>query len=373
MWLLNSCTWEMREFISHKQAPPYAILSHTWGDEEVSFREWQYEPMRDIEKKEGFRKIDFCCKQAADDGLEWVWIDTCCIDKSSSAELSEAINSMFQWYKSAAICYAFLYDVSNTDSEFDLTNTRWVNRGWTLQELIAPREVIFYSKDWQALGTRSKLSGHIAKVTRINEPFLTGRSLDEASIAQRMSWAAKRTTSREEDEAYCLLGIFNVNMPLIYGEGPKAFRRLQEAIVREYPNDHSIFAWGPIAKTPSNTLSNSEQVWGRELIPHEPESVFDEFYGLLAESTRDFEQSGQIVIAPTAAKYFYLGSKMPSVSSLIGRIAHVDLPQYEVGPHVAFHVEYPRVGDPNSLYPPYRPSLRSMERVYVSLCSLTIG
>ncbi|KAK5628873.1 hypothetical protein RRF57_004588 [Xylaria bambusicola] len=342
MWLLNSCTREMKEFISHKQTPPYAILSHTWGDEEVSFREWQYEPMRDIREKGGFRKIDFCCKQAADDGLEWVWIDTCCIDKSSSAELSEAINSMFQWYKNAAVCYAFLYDVAN-DSEFDLADTRCVNRGWTLQELIAPREVIFYSKDWQVLGTRSKLSEHIAKVTRINEPFLTGRSLDKASIAQRMSWAAKRTTSREEDEAYCLLGIFNVNMPLIYGEGRKAFRRLQDTIVREYPKDHSIFAWGKIVKTPSNTISNTEQIWGRELIKHEPDEVFDEFYGLLADSPQDFEQSGEIVIAPTAAKYFYIRSKMPSVSSVIGRIAHVDLPQYEVGPHVAFHAEYPRI------------------------------
>ncbi|KAJ3562178.1 hypothetical protein NPX13_g8658 [Xylaria arbuscula] len=343
MWLLNSCTWEMKEFISHKQAPPYAILSHTWGEEEVSFREWNFDPIYVVEKKEGFSKIQFCCQQATSDGLEWVWIDTCCIDKTSSAELSEAINSMFQWYKTAAACYAYLSDVAG-DDEFDLGKTRWVTRGWTLQELIAPQEVIFYSASWQPIGTRSKLSAHISKATRINEPFLTGRSLEEASIAQRMSWAATRTTSREEDTAYCLLGLFNVNMPLIYGEGMKAFRRLQETLVREYPDDHSLFAWGKVASEPSNRVHSAEQIWGRELIKHEDEKVYDEFYGLLAESPEDYAESGSFVIAPTAPKYFYLGSKLPSVSSIIGRIAHVDLPQFEIGPHIAFHVEYPKVG-----------------------------
>ncbi|KAI0183683.1 heterokaryon incompatibility protein-domain-containing protein [Xylaria flabelliformis] len=244
MWLLNSCSWEMKEFISHKQAPPYAILSHTWGDKEVTFRDWQKGPWKDVERNAGFSKIENCCRQAAADGYEWVWIDTCCIDKRSSAELSEAINSMYQWYKNAGVCYAYLFDILD-DIELNLAGSRWITRGWTLQELIAPCEVVFYSSDWKALGTRSELSAYLATVARIDEPFLIGKSrIDEASIAQRMSWAAMRSTSREEDEAYCLLGLFNINMPLIYGEGPKAFRRLQEALAREYPEDHSLFAWG---------------------------------------------------------------------------------------------------------------------------------
>ncbi|TGJ81604.1 hypothetical protein E0Z10_g7143 [Xylaria hypoxylon] len=336
MWLLNSCTWEMKEFISHKQAPPYAILSHTWGDEEVSFREWQYEPLKFVGGKEGFNKIKLCCQQAATDGLEWVWVDTCCIDKSSSAELTEAINSMFRWYQNAAVCYTHLYDVVD-DIESNLAGSRWVTRGWTLQELIAPREVIFYSSGWQALGTRSKLSAHLATVTRINESFLTGTSLDKASIAQRMSWAAKRTTSREEDMAYCLLGIFNVNMPMIYGEGQRAFRRLQEILVHEYPKDHSLFAWGKIVNELPNGVYDEEQKWGSKPVQFEPDLVTERFFGLLAESPKDFEHSGQVVSSPSVENYFWDGSTMPSVPSLVGHAAHVQLPMLDIGPYIAIH------------------------------------
>ncbi|KAI1302039.1 hypothetical protein F5Y03DRAFT_396698 [Xylaria venustula] len=339
MWLLNSCTWEMKEFISHKQAPPYAILSHTWGDEEISFREWQREPMDDVGRKGGFTKIKYCCQQAASDGLEWIWVDT-------SAELSEAINSMFRWYENATICYAYLCDISH-DSEVDLAKARWVTRGWTLQELIAPPEIVFYSNTWQHLGTRSELSYHLATVTGIDEPFLTGRSLDKASIAQRMSWAAKRKTAREEDIAYCLLGIFNVNMPLIYGEGPTAFRRLQETLVREYPYDHSLFAWGKVVERVSNFINTEvHNVWktsGTREIKHEPDNIDDGLLGLFAESPTDFEHSGRIVIAPTATQFFSYTAKGPSVSSLVGRSAYVKLPVFFKGHFISSHMEYPPI------------------------------
>lgn len=160
---------------------------------------------------------------------------------------------MFQWYKSAKVCYVYLDDISD-DIESNLAQCRWITRGWTLQELIAPREVIFHSKNWHVLGTRSELSANLATITGIHKPFLLGRSLRSASIAQRMSWAAKRATTREEDIAYCLLGIFDINMLLLYGEGPKAFRRLQEILSREYPYDHSLFAWGKIVEEPLNQL-----------------------------------------------------------------------------------------------------------------------
>ncbi|KAI3342710.1 heterokaryon incompatibility protein-domain-containing protein [Ustulina deusta] len=296
MWLLNACSWEMKEFISHKQAPPYAVLSHTWGEEEVSFRDWQHEPWEDVQRREGFGKIKNCCEQAAAEGLGWVWIDTCCIDKRSSAELTEAINSMFKWYESAAICYAYLCDVS-VDIESNIVGCRWITRGWTLQELIAPREVVFYSCNWQSLGTRSNLSARLAIATGIHEPFLVGRNLNEASVAQRMSWAAKRSTSREEDEAYCLLGIFNINMPLIYGEGLKAFIRLQEILVREYPKDHSLFAWGKVVERLSNEVVDQDQAWGLKPlnIQHNPDEAETELFGLLAKRPRDFQHSGQLV------------------------------------------------------------------------------
>jgi ankyrin repeat protein len=219
--------------------PPYAILSHTWGspDEEVTFQDLQAGLG---EHKRGYRKIIFCGKQAADDGLKFFWVDTCCIDKTSSAELSEAINSMYMWYQAAEVCYAYLADVPSIGT---LPNSRWFTRGWTLQELIAPTEVVFFSEEWERLGTRLELSKSIQDCTGIPERvFLESTSLDSFSVAQKMSWAANRNTTRVEDRAYSLIGIFGINMPLIYGEGENAFIRLQEEIMK-ISDDHSLFAW----------------------------------------------------------------------------------------------------------------------------------
>jgi len=176
----------------------------------------------------------------------------CCIDKTSSAELSEAINSMFRWYKRAVICYAYLSDVElgggvdmhpsypGVPSKF--AQSRWFSRGWTLQELIAPKEVVFYSRDWGIIGSRERLCLALEEITGIKRDLLNTGDVKFASVADRMTWAAKRTTTRVEDVAYCLLGIFDVNMPLLYGEGQKAFTRLQEEILRT-STDQSIFAW----------------------------------------------------------------------------------------------------------------------------------
>ncbi|KAI0436213.1 HET-domain-containing protein [Xylaria telfairii] len=327
MWLLNTHSQELEEFISHKHAPPYVILSHTWGKEEVSFREWRKGCREDVGKKEGFSKIIRCCKEAATNGFEWVWIDTCCIDKRSSAELSEAINSMFQWYKSADTCYAYLCDVQS-DVESNLAGSRWVTRGWTLQELIAPREVIFYSADWKALGKRSEISAHLSIVTQIDKRFLMGESLKEASIAQRMSWAALRNTTREEDEAYCLLGIFDVNMSLIYGEGSKAFKRLQEVLVRKYPEDHSLFAWGKVIDQVPNQVDDPELVRGSKPpdIKRDHKEAGNGLRGLLAKSPREFQDAGQLVCAPNMHNYFW-HSKIPIPVS-IGDTWRVEFPFY---------------------------------------------
>lgn len=255
MRLLNVHTLLLEEF-NESKAPPYAILSHTWGEGEVTFDDIQ-DTSDKYTKKAGYEKIHSTCKQAISDKLEYVWIDTCCIDKSSSAELSESINSMFHWYEKAEICYAFLADVP----EIPFRMSRWFTRGWTLQELLAPRKVVFFGADWSFIGTRAELNEKISEATGIDRMFLCNGeardphafdhgdgkqhpslSIHKASIAARMSWASSRETTRPEDMAYCLFGLFDVNMPLIYGEGQKAFLRLQEEIIKRY-NDHSIFAW----------------------------------------------------------------------------------------------------------------------------------
>ncbi|KAI9772610.1 MAG: hypothetical protein M1839_002423 [Geoglossum umbratile] len=236
MRLLSTDNFEVKEF-GDDEVPRYAILSHTWDEEEVTFQDM--EGTR-VANKKGHEKVKSCCSVARASGLKYVWIDTCCIDKTSSAELSEAINSMYRWYQEADVCYGYLADVP---SKAVFSSSRWFTRGWTLQELIAPSTVIFLDEEWKELGTKANLRHYVSACAGIPVSILSGDDdLETFSIAQRMSWAAKRKTSRIEDRAYCLLGIFGINMPLIYGERETAFTRLQEEIMR-ISDDHSLFAW----------------------------------------------------------------------------------------------------------------------------------
>ncbi|RWA08664.1 hypothetical protein EKO27_g6456 [Xylaria grammica] len=251
MRLIDVKTLELKEF--HHDIPPYAILSHTWGHEEVTLQEYLLATGPDsnkhhyIKKKQGFLKIFGACKQARSEGLAYLWCDTNCIDKKSSAELSEAINSMYAWYRDSVVCYALLTDVGVNvgGSPGVFEKSRWFTRGWTLQELLGPKKVVFLDGHWKILGDRAHLAQTISKVTRIHIGVLNDRNtVLDYSIAQRMSWAANRETTRLEDVAYCLLGIFDINMPLLYGEGTKAFRRLQEEIIK-VSDDQSILVWEP--------------------------------------------------------------------------------------------------------------------------------
>ena len=239
MRLIHTSTHSLHEFHG-ENSPPYAILSHTWGEEEVTFRDFEIPGSKTLA---GYSKISKCCALARSDGWEYLWVDTCCIDKSSSTELSEAINSMYQWYLRAEVCYAYLSDVTSLE---DFPSSRWFRRGWTLQELLAPEKVLFYNGDWRELGTRRSLENLICSATAIDRNNLLhfGRNdnYPRASVAQIMSWAARRETTRLEDRAYSLMGLFDINMPLLYGEGMKAFRRLQEMILRQ-TSDESLFAW----------------------------------------------------------------------------------------------------------------------------------
>nr|VWO95729.1 Alcohol dehydrogenase 1 [Ganoderma boninense] len=240
MWLLSTDRAELHHFPSPEAIiGGYAILSHTWGDNEQTFQDTQV--LRDWCKKTGKNPRDFssekvrqCCILAERHGYQWIWDDTCCIDKTSSSELSEAINSMFRWYSCAEL-----------DAPMSAFRTaRWHSRGWTLQELIAPTVVIFVSRDWQTIGNKVELASLLREATGVSSRVLTHEvHCSTVSVAERMLWASKRSTTRVEDEAYCLMGLFNVNMPTIYGEGRQAFRRLQQEIMKQ-SFDTSLFAWG---------------------------------------------------------------------------------------------------------------------------------
>ncbi|XP_014554045.1 hypothetical protein COCVIDRAFT_106056 [Bipolaris victoriae FI3] len=218
--------------------PPYAILSHTWEGQEVTFadlKDLHNTASDEVRRKHGYQKLLFCAQQAKRDDLDYFWVDTCCIDKSNSVELSEAINSMFRWYQNAIKCYVFLSDVEKDtlegDGESAFRKSRWFNRGWTLQELLAPRSVEFFSKDGIRLGDKDSLEQTLHEITGIPIKALSGSDLSEFDVAERFSWAANRQTTRQEDGAYCLLGIFGIFMPLIYGEGKdSAMKRLQKEV-----------------------------------------------------------------------------------------------------------------------------------------------
>jgi len=282
---------QLQDFVGAR-IQPYAILSHTWGEGEVSFKDMR--KYRDAAKrKAGYPKVQQCCEKAWSDGYQWVWIDTCCIDKRSSAELSEAINSMWNWYQKSEICYAYLVDVPSSQGPFTgavindtLAKSRWFTRGWTLQELIAPRIIQFFGQDWNLIGQKvppSILAGQSQAIIDDSNSFLsmisviTGieirvlqnpATLSRVAAAKKMFWASKRETTREEDVAYSLMGLFGVSMPILYGEGlEKAFRRLQLDIIQR-TTDQSIFVW-------------KRDVYGLDL----------DDSGLLADSPLDFAHS----------------------------------------------------------------------------------
>ncbi|PVH73201.1 HET-domain-containing protein, partial [Cadophora sp. DSE1049] len=234
----NDGNFSLTEFFED-DIPEYAILSHRWEAGEVTFKDLTDGTSK---CKAGYGKIQFCGEQARCDELKYFWVDTCCIDKSSSAELSEAINSMFRWYQNAARCYVYLSDLSirkrkasdrsaKCTWESAFRASKWFTRGWTLQELLAPKLVEFFSREGKRLGDKRTLEHQIHEITGVPATALRENSLSQFDVDERFSWAKKRQTTRGEDKAYSLLGIFDVQMPLLYGEGEvRAFQRLREAI-----------------------------------------------------------------------------------------------------------------------------------------------
>lgn len=233
--------------VANRDPPPYAILSHTWTDQEVTYQDLISGTGN---SKSGYEKIKFCGERAASDGLQYFWVDTCCIDKSNAVELSTAINSMFRWYRNATKCYVFLTDVSSLSYDTDVQakqsiweaafrDSRWFTRGWTLQELIAPSIVEFFSKERKLLGDKKALEKPIHEITQIPIQALRGDPFSDFNISERKGWAEKRHTTEEEDLVYCLLGLCEVSMPPIYGEGKAAALKRLQMTVEGFSRDSS--------------------------------------------------------------------------------------------------------------------------------------
>ena len=321
------CEWDYASKV------PYAILSHRWAraEDEVTYHDLVQKGDSAWQLKKGYKKIIASCKQALRDGLSYIWIDTCCINKDSSAELSEAINSMYKWYMDSIICYAYLEDVR---SDEDLTkpgstfrSSQWFTRGWTLQEMIAPIEIRFFTGDWVEIAKKSGISKYLHEITRVPEAVLLNpkQTIPGICVSQKMYWASGRRTTRVEDRAYSLLGIFNINMPTLYGEGEMAFRRLQEEILRTR-FDHTIFAWQLIGSCS----------------------------GLLASSPDAFTLSDKVRKMPIRYYHRYFSFQTNSLDYSLKNLGlEILLPYAESRKHrrvytayIACHIE----GNPNPLY-----------------------
>jgi len=285
MRLLNTTTLELAEFFE-ADIPHYAILSHRWSNDEISFKEFR-KGLR--QESLGYQKVATFAEFACAQGQGWCWVDTICIDKRSSAELTEAINSMFKWYERSSACYVHLADVPSLATHSpgaileSFKKSVWFTRGWTLQELLAPSRIIFCTSDWEVIGSPSEwnrgfdeswplcvdeMRDTTAAITGIPDENLGGRWVLNRCVAEKMRWASQRSCTRGEDVAYSLLGLFDVNMPLLYGEGGrKAFIRLQLEIIRK-SHDGTILDWS---------------------------SAQDGWQSLLAPSPRQFKLPGEIV------------------------------------------------------------------------------
>lgn len=209
MRLIHANTLQLHEFHG-EDIPPYAILSHTWGDQEVTFQDWQDQAI--AATKDGFAKITGACSMASCRGLQRVWVDTNCIDKTSSAELTEAINSMFTYYRRAEVCFAYLSDVPSACNlggkslRRQVRNSRWFTRGWTPQELLAPKELVFYAGDWSRIGRRNtpSLANWASQATGIEKGYLDGlEQVDGACISKKNVLA--RQKNDDSDRRYGIL------------------------------------------------------------------------------------------------------------------------------------------------------------------------
>ena len=324
MRLINTSTYEVREF-NPGSIPEYAILSHTWGDDEYLFGDRNNPDRRE---SVGFNKIAGCCTLATTQGYGYLWVDTCCIDKTSSAELTESINSMYRWYQESHTCYVYLADFvlekAKHKEGVKFRDCRWFRRGWTLQELLAPKHVVFYDAEWMEIGSRSVLQSLLSNICRISTRHLSHPK--EASVAAKMSWASGRETTREEDVAYSLLGLFEINMPLIYGEGQNAFFRLQREIIQS-SSDESIFAWteekleysGLLASSPDSFRDSSDIVPIRlKTLDRPPYSMTNQ--GLSIElSPIDLDHKRDGGNSFPSLLHFYQSSRLEESNTIDGR------------------------------------------------------
>lgn len=331
MRCLNTETFELHSATPDKfKAEGYAILSHHWMDTEIlchEIRHYSHE-LRETRGRHRVPQLDKilgACVTAREQGIRWMWIDSCCINKPNSSELAESINSMFKFYADALVCFAYLADVRRDSNAANASPqmlydartgkpSKWFTRGWTLQELLAPRNMLFYDTNWQLIGSKKGLAAQLEHVTGIDLKYLTGEEdFRTACIAAKMSWMAGRQTGREEDMAYSMLGIFNISMNILYGEGKGAFMRMQELLLSK--NDESLFAWRMPAEGPEAAfkikLDSSIDIGPNE-------------WGLMAPSPKWYEHCGKMTTQSSKKVMRHRGGFTRTSQGISGPISKKD-------------------------------------------------
>lgn len=275
----NNGSLVLKQFDTRHEIPPYAILSHTWGRREALYDDLgKSKVVQDINGKFGatWQKVQFCVEQAKSDGLGYFWLDTCCIDRSNDLEVEEAVGAAYKWYKNSKRCYVLLLDVESDslegDGELAFRKGKWFTRSWTVPELLAPASMKSFSRSGTQLGDKGSLKNIIHEVIRIPVKALSKNDMSDFGVIECLSWAEDRHTTREEDSAYCLLGLFSCSMPIIYGEGRKrAWERLKW-VIQEQRSDN-ICRW----LSPSDPSTNYQKARRRQVpgtgvwLPESPE------------------------------------------------------------------------------------------------------
>ncbi|ETN38886.1 uncharacterized protein HMPREF1541_06927 [Cyphellophora europaea CBS 101466] len=347
MRLIDTRTLELADFGNHLPSAQYAILSHRWGDNEVTYRQYMALDKSLLRAQtpraysSGLDKILWGCHMARRNNLRYFWIDTCCINKNNEddqTELSASVMSMWKWYHEAAICYIFLATITLSAAEVERDPNAFMEwhhskdsedrdygrpaeyfrRGWTLQELLAPRRAIFFNATWSFIGSRLQLVDQIYNATNIAKQYInSNEGIRLASIAARLSWAGGRETTREEDRVYSLIGLFDINMDIRYGEGyERAFYRLQKEIVENDPSE-DIFAWTSDKLAKSGLLApdidcfaNSgdiDRIWTQDKEPHQLTSkglrlhITARLWEMARESAQANNHPHPTVVLPLAA------------------------------------------------------------------------
>ncbi|KAJ8595030.1 hypothetical protein M405DRAFT_871979 [Rhizopogon salebrosus TDB-379] len=301
------------------------MLSHRWEENEPSLRHIQDKNVYKLDLVGGIMKLQSFCRTARDADYRWAWADTCCIDQTNNVEVQESVNSMFVWYRHAALTVVYLSDVPPSSKSGALAKSVWNERGWTVQEFLAPRIVLFYQSDWTLyLNDRSPnhkdsavIMRELGDATGIDPQALIVFHPGMGGTREKLQWVSRRKTTMQEDIAYSLFGIFGIHLPVIYGERKQnALGRLLQEIIAQ-SGDITCLDWVGTSSEFNSCLPAS--ITSYEAPSFAPPSLSEDEMQTLVSSLRDagaVESAAQLYITldhQTAPRFSHRRLRLPCI------------------------------------------------------------